>query len=72
MILDHLGKLRSNKIDPKLVREKLAKAIIRHDLLFKFVEFKGIRDLLKYLNSDIRFVSRVTTSYDVWKVYIEH
>ena len=71
MILDHLGKLRGNKIDPKVVREKLAKAIIRHDLPFKFVEFEGIRDLLKYLNSDIRFVSRVTTSCDVWKVYIE-
>ena len=72
IIFYHLGKLRSNKFDPKVFREKLAKAIIRHDLPFKFAEFEGIRELLKYLNPDVRFISRITASCDVWKVYAQH
>ena len=56
IIFYHLGKLRSNKLDQKVFREKLAKAIIRHDLPFKFAEFEGIRELLKYLNLYGRFM----------------
>ena len=69
IIFYHLRKLRSNKFHPKIFREKLAKAIIRHDLPFKFAKFEGIKEILKYLNLDVRFTSKVITSCDVWKVY---
>ena len=42
LIFDHVGILRSNKLDQKVFREKLAKAIIRHDLPFKFAKFERI------------------------------
>ena len=71
IIFDHLGKLRNSKLDPKVLREKIAKAIIRHDLPFKFVKYEGIRDIFKYLNSDVKFISRITASCDVGKVYVE-
>ena len=69
IIFDHLGKLRSSKFDPKVFKEKLTKAIIRHDLPFKIVEFEGVKKLLKYLNLDVRFIFRIIISCDVWKVY---
>ena len=66
-----MGILRSSKLNPKVLREKIAKGIIKHDLPFKFVEYEGIRDIFWYLNSDVRFISRITVGCDVWKVYNE-
>ena len=70
-ILNLQGKLRSSKLDQKIFREKFAKAFIRHDVPFKFVEYEGFKDLFRYLNPDVKFISKMTASSDVLKVYIE-
>lgn len=69
MIIDQLGKIRSRQIFQSIFRDKLAMAIKRHDLPFSFVEYEGIRDVLKYLNPDVKFVTRNTIAMDVWKYY---
>ena len=56
IIFYHLGKLRSSRFDPKDFRERLAMAIRRHNLPFKFAKFERVRELLKYLNMDVRFI----------------
>ncbi|KZT76286.1 hypothetical protein F511_46689 [Dorcoceras hygrometricum] len=47
MLVDHDGKVRSRKVDQKVVRDLLAAAIIRHDLPFSFVEYDGFRKWVK-------------------------
>ncbi|CAA0836411.1 Zinc finger BED domain-containing protein DAYSLEEPER [Striga hermonthica] len=69
LLIDHAGKMRSRKISQKVLREKIAQAIIRHDLPFSFVEYDGIKDVLKYCNPDVRTFSRNTASSDVLKLY---
>jgi len=44
MLLDVNNKLKCQKLNNMVVRELLAKAIIAHDLPFKFVEFEKIRN----------------------------
>jgi len=70
MMIDHAGKMKSKKINQETVRELMAMAIVKHDLPFSFVEYEGIRDLMKYLNPDIKFITRNTAAADVWKVYL--
>ena len=52
MIIDHAGKLRSREIDQKVVDDLISMAIIQHGLPYNFVEYKWIKELLVYLNSD--------------------
>ena len=47
-------------------------AIVRHDLPFSFVEYDGVRNMLKYLNPEVKFISRITAASDVWKLYVEN
>lgn len=65
----YTSKFKFQKIDQNIVKEKLAMAIIRHDFPFSFVEYEAIRDLLVYLHPDIKFVTKFTTGFDVWKLY---
>ncbi|KAG4962800.1 hypothetical protein JHK82_039486 [Glycine max] len=61
MIIDHVGKLRSREVDQKCVLELLTMCIVRHGgLPFNFVEYKWVRELLSYINSDVKHVSRNT------------
>nr|GLL25230.1 zinc finger BED domain-containing protein RICESLEEPER 2-like isoform X1 [Ipomoea trifida] len=69
MLIDHEGKLRAKKIDHNVVREMISMSIIEHDLPYSFVEYKRIRELHKYLNSDYKFISRNTAAADVYKFY---
>ncbi|KAL4627208.1 hypothetical protein ACB092_05G151700 [Castanea dentata] len=50
-------------------REMLAETIIKHNLPFSFVEYEGIRKVFKYLNSDVKNISRNTSKADVLKLY---
>ncbi|KAF7821619.1 zinc finger BED domain-containing protein RICESLEEPER 2-like [Senna tora] len=45
------------------------KAIIEHDLPYSFVDYKGIRKWIKYLNPDVIMPSRNTVVSDVKKIY---
>ncbi|KAF7821077.1 putative AC transposase [Senna tora] len=69
MLIDHARKLRSRKISQKVLRSLTAMAIIRHDLPFSFVEYEGVREMFKYCNPDVKFITRNTAVADVWKVY---
>ncbi|KAI5648609.1 hypothetical protein M9H77_34614 [Catharanthus roseus] len=68
MIIDSTtGKARKRNFSQKVLREKIALAIIKHDLPFSFVEYEGIRDIFTYVNLDVKYISRNTATSDVWK-----
>ena len=46
MIIDHIGKLRSRKIDQKVLDDLISMTIIQHGLPYNFVEYKWIKELL--------------------------
>jgi hypothetical protein len=69
------GKLGSlsvsdSKFDPKIYRELVVISIIKHDLLFPYVEYEGIRDTHQYLLGDVPFISRNTVNADLVKMYL--
>ena len=70
IMFNNLGKLRSRKIDQDIFRNKLALAIIKHDLPFSFVEYDGFRDVFKYSNRDVKLISRNIVTSNVWKFYL--
>ena len=72
MIINHQGKLKNKKIDQKVFRELVAMSIIKHDLPFSYVEYDGVRAVWKYLNHEVRCISRFTAAHDVWKIYLEN
>jgi hypothetical protein len=39
----------SYKFDPKKFRELIVASIIKHDLLFRYVEYEGVRESMQYL-----------------------
>ena len=49
--------------------EMLAKAIVKHNLPFTFVEYEGSRKLFTYLNPEVKHISRNTSKADVLKIY---
>ena len=49
----------------------LAKAIVKHNLPFTFVEYEGIRKIFTYLNPDVKHISRNTTKADIIKIYMK-
>ena len=70
MLLDHEGKLRTKKIDQKHLRKLISMAIISHNLPFSYVEYKWVREINKYLNPDVKHISRLTATTDIWKFYL--
>jgi len=69
MIVNAEAKLQARKIDHMVFREKVARCIIQHDLLFPYVEYEKVRSVWKYLNADVKFITRNTTVADVLKLY---
>ena len=69
VIMAHEGKLRSRKIISK-VHELIYMSTILIDLPFSFVEYKWVRELMKYLNPTIKHISRLTTTNDIRKFYL--
>ena len=55
------GTVLQNKITQEKFCEMLAKAFIKHNLPFSFVEYEGIRKVFSYLNSDVKHISRNTS-----------
>ncbi|XP_071940029.1 zinc finger BED domain-containing protein RICESLEEPER 2-like [Coffea arabica] len=50
-------------------RELLVHAIVRHELPFSFVEHEGIKNVLTYLEPQIKHITRNTTKSDVKKLH---
>ncbi|XP_052736444.1 zinc finger BED domain-containing protein DAYSLEEPER-like [Vigna angularis] len=65
------GKFGTRKINQKIHRKLLARAIIKHSLPYNFVEYEGIREWIKYINPNVDMKCRNTTVSDVEKEYIE-
>ncbi|KAG8377763.1 hypothetical protein BUALT_Bualt08G0067200 [Buddleja alternifolia] len=61
--------VQNNEFDQSIFREKVAKAMIKHNYPFKFVEHEGIRDVFSYLNPRVQHVSRNTAKSDVLRIY---
>ena len=58
-----------NKINQEEFHEMLVEAIIKHNLPFNFVEYKGIIKVFNYLNSYVKHISRNTSKANVLKLY---
>ncbi|KAM3343757.1 hypothetical protein P3S68_025847 [Capsicum galapagoense] len=71
MYMDQQGNIQSRKIDQMTSHEKLAEAIIEHDLPYSFVEYTKIRAWLDYINPKVIMPSRNTSVVDVQKVYFK-
>ncbi|XP_017423437.1 zinc finger BED domain-containing protein RICESLEEPER 2-like [Vigna angularis] len=72
MIIDHAGKLRSREIDQKVVNDLISMVIIQHGLPYNFFEYKWIKELLLYLNPEVRVPSRNTVVSNISKKFHEH
>ena len=55
--------------DPNEFRQLLALCVVKHELPFQFVKYDSVRQMLLYLNPDVKCVSRNTTRNDVVKLY---
>lgn len=56
-------------IDHKEFRKAIAKAIVRHNLPFIYVEFEGVRKVHTFLNPTVKIISRNTVKVDVLRLY---
>jgi len=65
------GKFGTRRINQKIHRKLLARAIIKHSLPYNFVEYEGIREWIKYINPNVDMKCRNTTVLDVEKEYME-
>ena len=63
--------MSQRKISQEEFHEMLVEAIVKHNLPFTFVEYKGIRKIFTYLNLDVEHISRNTTKADVIKIYMK-
>jgi len=72
MIIDHAGKLRSRKIYQKVVDDLISMAIIQHGFPYNFVEYRWIKELLLYLNPEVRVPSRTIVVSNISKKFHEH
>jgi hypothetical protein len=50
--------VNASKFCPKRYRELLVTAIIKHELPFSFVEYDYIREMTRYLRSNVPLISR--------------
>ncbi|KAK3415408.1 hypothetical protein EUGRSUZ_H01031, partial [Eucalyptus grandis] len=57
------------QFDRGVFRDMLARAIIKHNYTYSFVEHEGTRELFSYLNPNVKHISRNTARSDVLKVY---
>ncbi|XP_057976643.1 zinc finger BED domain-containing protein DAYSLEEPER-like [Malania oleifera] len=69
MHMDYGTKLHAKKIEQDVYREKMAIAVIKHCYPFSWVEHEGNRDVHKYLNPDVKPITRNTAKADVLKIH---
>jgi hypothetical protein len=60
----------ASKFCPKRYRELLIGTIIKHDLPFSYVEYDAIREVHRYLRSNVPLISRNTTKADLIKMHM--
>jgi hypothetical protein len=60
----------ASKLCPKRYRKLLVGTIIKHDLHFSYVEYDGVREVHRYLRSDVPLISRNTAKADLIKMHM--
>jgi hypothetical protein len=60
----------ASKFCPKRYRELLIATIVKHELSFSFVEYDGIREMIRYCHKDVPLISRNTVKADLVKMYL--
>ena len=70
MIIDQDGKLQSRIPDYKHAREIATMAIIKHDLLFSFIEYGRFTEFVKVFYPDYKPISRKAITFDMQKLYL--
>jgi hypothetical protein len=60
----------NSKFCPKKFRELLVASVIKRDLLFRYIEHKCIREIIKYLHPDAQLISRNTLKADLKNLHI--
>jgi hypothetical protein len=60
----------NSKFCPKKFRELLVASIIKHDLPFRYVEYEGIREMIKYLHPDAPLISRNTLKANLKNLHL--
>jgi hypothetical protein len=60
----------ASKFYPKRYRKLLVGMIIKHNLPFSYVEYKDVREMHRYLRSDVLLISRNTAKADLIKLYM--
>lgn len=70
MLMDYEGKVKARKFYPRISRDMLAEAIIKHYLPHAFVEYDKIRAWAKYVNPDVVMPSRNTAVSDVQRIHL--
>ncbi|XP_056862075.1 zinc finger BED domain-containing protein RICESLEEPER 2-like [Raphanus sativus] len=63
------GRLQPRKYDHLVFRQLVAKTIVQHDLPYSYVEYEKVRDTWRYLNADVKTISRNTAKKDVFRLY---
>ncbi|WOG87064.1 hypothetical protein DCAR_0206284 [Daucus carota subsp. sativus] len=61
--------VRNGMFDPKIFRDLVTSAMIRHNLPLKFVEYEGIREAFLYAHPQATLVSRNTLRADILACY---
>lgn len=57
--------VHNGAFDPKVFRDMITDAVVRHILPLQFVEYEGIREAFLYANSRATLVSRYTLRSDI-------
>ena len=65
IIPDHVGNLRTKRLDQSVVCEMTSMMIIEHGLPFSFVEHRRFKELLLYLHPDVKVYSRCVATINV-------
>jgi hypothetical protein len=60
----------NSKFCLKKFRELLIASVIKHDLPFRYVEYEGIREMIKYLYPDAPLISMNTLKADLKNLYM--
>lgn len=61
--------LRNTSFDPKIFRDLITSAVVRHNLPLSFVEYEGVREAFLYANPSATLVSRNTLKSDIIALY---
>ncbi|KAK9204427.1 hypothetical protein WN943_014687 [Citrus x changshan-huyou] len=61
--------ITATSFDPNVLQSLIARMVVMHELLLRFVEYKGFREMIAHANPVVRPISRNTLKNDILKLY---